>query len=206
VPSYYVDLGANEDPLKLCSSNTRSQLRRSNRLLDEMGATFERADSRTAAREYLEQLIPLHQEYWQAQDHPGSFSDEAFVGFHREAIDRFFPDGSIYLARLRSGTEVLGVVYGFLTGGRFHFYQSGLKRLTDNRIKLGYSLHYLAMCDLRKMETVEYDFLAGVERYKSCWGGVRRTMVWARLQRPLLRLAIERSGKELIRKMRRAPK
>jgi hypothetical protein len=56
------------------------------------------------------------------------------------------------------------------------------------------------------METVEYDFLAGVERYKSCWGGLRRTMVWARLQRPLLRLAIERGGKELIRKMRRAKK
>lgn len=203
-PCYFVRLAGIEDPLQLCSGNTRAQIRRSNRLLSEMGGRFEVAEDADAAHEFLGQLIDLHQRDWQDRGFPGSFSSRRFAEFHRQAVDHFFPKGAVYLARMRTSDDVLGVVYGFLAGRRYDFYQSGLKRMTDNRIKLGYSLHYHAMLDLGRKDVAEYDFLAGTERYKSCWGGTRRTMIWAHLQRPLLRFRLEAGARRFVRAVRRA--
>jgi CelD/BcsL family acetyltransferase involved in cellulose biosynthesis len=138
------------------------------------------------AGEILNELVELHQRRWRHAGHPGAFVSPRFAAFHRELVRRLAADGRAVLFRVRRDGETIGCLYGFVDRGRLLFYQGGLQRFDDNRLRSGLAAHVLLMgaCAARGLR--EYDFLAGEARYKSELATGARELVWARwMRRPV---------------------
>jgi peptidoglycan/xylan/chitin deacetylase (PgdA/CDA1 family)/CelD/BcsL family acetyltransferase involved in cellulose biosynthesis len=109
------------------SANSRQHCRRLLRRAQRAGATMEVATTTEDAAEYFEQLVALHQCRWTQAGQPGCFAAERFTRFHRALAQEWVPAGRAVLARLVAGGEPLAVIYGFITGAKFDFYQSGVR-------------------------------------------------------------------------------
>ncbi|MBE7478452.1 MAG: GNAT family N-acetyltransferase [Polyangiaceae bacterium] len=204
VESPYVDLGrvraAAGGYLALLGSSTRAQIRRAERGYGEIEVNV--AESAAAAREVFAELVELHQRAWNARGQPGAFSDPWFLGFHRELIERRLPHGEIQLMRVRSARATIGCLYNFVWQGRVLFYQSGLASEEDPRKKPGYVCHARAVSFNARAGHDVYDFLGGDARYKQNLATGSTTLIWARVQRPLMRFALEQRLRDLHRALR----
>ena len=153
----------------------------------------------------LDELIALHAARWAHEGERGAFSSPRFTAFHRELVDRLVPQGRAALFRVDRGGETVGCLYGFVEGRRLLFYQSGLRRYDDNRLRAGLATHVLFMRACRERGLEEYDFLAGPTRYKLELATRCERLVWATLERPTLHLRVERlarRGRALARRWR----
>jgi CelD/BcsL family acetyltransferase involved in cellulose biosynthesis len=88
---------------------------------------------------------------------------------------------------VRRGEEVVGCLYGLIDGERLLFYQGGLQRYEDNKLKAGVAAHATFMRACRERGLGVYDFLAPVTRYKEELSTRAEPLVWARLERPTWR-------------------
>jgi CelD/BcsL family acetyltransferase involved in cellulose biosynthesis len=167
----------------------RAQLRRAQRGFGELSLDVA-ADEREAADIYGE-LVRLHGLRWRARGQPGAFADPWFDRFHRRLIAERFRHGEIQLLRLRAGATTLGCLYNLVAGGRVLFYQSGLESFADPHLKPGYLCHAAAIRHNAAAGHAVYDLLAGASRYKQSLATDEVELVWARIQRPLCRFAIE---------------
>ena len=81
LPSPYIDIsGQTGDFLARRGSNTRYQIRRSDRHYGMLGAIVSRRAETTAQAEaYLGGLAVLHQESWVSRGHPGAFANNFFA-------------------------------------------------------------------------------------------------------------------------------
>ena len=168
------------------SSNTRQQIRRSQRLYEEAhGACFVRgAQTTEEALSMLEQLGELHNSAWNDRGKPGAFSLPRFNAFHQTLIRAAFSSGGAQLLQIGAGAETLGVLYNFHYRGRVYFYQSGFRYSSDNRLKPGLLAHYLAVRHYLEHSAVEeYDFLAGDSQYKRSLATGSRTLAWSSVRR-----------------------
>ena len=155
-----------ESYLKSLSSNTRQQARRRLRAAERLGATLDLAESHTVDG-FFDDLVRLHQERWTAEGKPGCFAAERFTTFHRNLAKHWIPSGKAILARLSLATKPLAVLYGFVTGSKFDFYQSGIRRDTMERLESpGTVAHLLLMTRLLERGVTHYDFLRGSSSYK----------------------------------------
>ncbi|HWE97970.1 MAG TPA: GNAT family N-acetyltransferase [Tepidisphaeraceae bacterium] len=118
--------GGLEAYLARLSANSRQHSRRLLRGAQRAGAIMEVATTADEAAEYLEQLIRLHQKRWTQAGKPGCFAAPRFTEFHRALVLEGVPDGRVVLGRLAVGGKPLAVIYGFVTGRKFDFYQSGV--------------------------------------------------------------------------------
>lgn len=195
--AHYINLNAvraKKDYLALLSSNTRSQIRRSERLYAEThgAVTVEIAQDLTQAREFYEEMLDLHQRSWEQRGQESHFLRPWIQEFHKRLIVERFASGEIQLVRVRAGEYTIGCLYNFVYSGRVYFYQGGLVQEYDNKLKPGMVSHAAAIQHCAGLGLAEYDFLAGLEQYKERMGTDRRTLVWARVQRPLLRFKMEK--------------
>jgi CelD/BcsL family acetyltransferase involved in cellulose biosynthesis len=199
-PSHYVDLervrGAVGGFDSTLSSNTRQQIRRSQRLYEEASGvcTLRVAKSVEEALEALDLLAGLHQEAWMDRGRPGVFASARFTGFHRELIRSAFGQNRILLSEARAGGELIGSLYSFLYRGRVYFYQSGFRYAKEPRLKPGLLTHYLAVqhC-VQQPAFLEYDFLAGDSQYKRSLATSSRPMQWSVIRRATVPTLIYRS-------------
>ncbi len=175
--------------LALLSAGVRAQIRRARRGLGELA--FERARDLGEAEDIYGELVALHQASWIAREEPGAFADPWFDGFHRRLIARRFDSGELELVRVRAGGRTVGCLYNLVHRGRVLFYQSGLARDRDPRIKPGLVCHAAAIADAAARGLAVYDFLGGDARYKRELATGSTRLVWARVQRPLVRFAVE---------------
>src|SRR5262249_50784750 len=132
----FVDLAqvrAAGDYLALLSANTRAQIRRARRALG--ACELEIAGSTAHALEIYDELVELHSASWRARGQDGAFADPWFERFHRRLIERRFAHGETELVRLRAGRTTIGCVYNLIANDRVLFYQSGLARFDDPRVK-----------------------------------------------------------------------
>jgi hypothetical protein len=193
-PCSVVDLArvrAEGDYLKLLSGNVRSQLRRAARLYAERGPLrLEVPAALDEALEVFADLLRLHGETWRARGGRGAFIP--FVrAFHERLIRRRFDSGEIQLLRLRAGGDTVGCLYNFVWDGVVSFYQSGIRYQEDGRLKPGMLCHVEAVRHNAAAGHRLYDFLAGDSQYKQSLATGSRHLVWARIQRPLLRFRLE---------------
>ena len=80
----------------------------------------------------------------------------------------------------RDADRVVGVLYGFVWGSTFAYYQTGWDQAYAAR-GLGTVLVATAMRSARETGCEVFDFLRGPERYKYRFGGVDRVDTsWAR--------------------------
>ena len=205
IPSPAIDLdkvrGAG-DYLKLLGGSTRSQIKRSQKLYAQRGKlAFEVAASPAQALAIFDELVALHRRAWAERGEAGAFLP--FVHrFHRQLIECRASSGEVQLARVRAGDTTVGCLYNFAWQGEIAFYQSGLAYETDSKLKPGLVCHALAVDHNARAGHRWYDFLAGDSRYKQSLATDARQLVWLRIQRPLLRFALEDVARDVRNRVR----
>lgn len=195
IPAPFVELEAarRKDYLALLSSNTRSQVRRCYKLYEGRGPLRREVASDTAsALDIYGELVDLHQRWWQRRGQAGAFASAYFDSFHRSLIERRFGAGEIQLIRVRCGEETIGCLYNFVWNGTVSFYQSGFRMEEDNRLKPGFICHTEAVRHNAECGNAVYDFMASFDEYKVRMATHQRELVWARIQKPRLKFAVER--------------
>jgi hypothetical protein len=173
---------ADGDVIGTLRSGTRQRIRRSLRGFGPVDTEW--AESSARALEILDELIVLHQRRWEDDGKRGAFAASRFREFHRELIPRLLARGRVILFRARAEVGTIGCLYGFVERGSIHFYQSGLAAFEDNRLKPGLTVHALCMQACHDRGFVEYNFLAGDDRYKQELADLERELVWASWHRP----------------------
>ena len=168
-PAPFADLTVADPPfLERRSTNTRQQLRRSDRAYAALGPIgIERADTPERAYGFLDALAGLHQMAWMARGQPGAFAKPFFGRFHHALIARGFPRDEIDLTRVTAGGQTIGFLYNFRFRGRSLAYQSGFAYADATaRGKPGLTAHHQAIRAAIGWGAARYDFLAGDDRYK----------------------------------------
>ena len=168
------------------SSNTRQQIRRSQRLYEEAHGPCSVHPAQTAgeAAAMCAELAQLHTAAWQDRGKTGAFDSPGFMAFHRTLIRGAFPAGGAQVLRVAAGEETLGLLYYFVYRARVYFYQSGFRYAADNRLKPGLLAHYLAIRYYLEQSTEEeYDFLAGDSQYKRSLANASRVLYWSSVRR-----------------------
>jgi CelD/BcsL family acetyltransferase involved in cellulose biosynthesis len=200
IPAPYVDLAAiaasRKDYLAALGSNTRSQVRRCYKLYEQRGKlATEIAATAEQALDIYDDLVKLHQHWWGLRGGKGAFANPWFYEFHRDLIARRFDAGEIQLVRVRSGEVSIGCIYNFVWNGAAFFYQSGFRPEQDNRLKPGYVCHTEAIRHNLAAGLSVYDFMASFDEYKVRMSTHQRELVWARVQKPRLKFAVERAAR-----------
>jgi CelD/BcsL family acetyltransferase involved in cellulose biosynthesis len=195
-PSRYVDLdelrASGVAYLDRLSSNTRYQIRRAIRKYQEQGpVAMEVAESAADAQRYFDELKALHQAYWIARGHRGSFANPAWEQFHRTLIERRFGHGEIQLIQVHAGERLIGCLYNFVKDGWVSVLQSGFQYESNHALHPGLVSHYLAIEHNLAQGQRWYDFLAGDGQYKSSMADKDHALVWAVLQRPRVKFQLE---------------
>jgi len=176
------------------SSNSRQQARRLLREGERAGVHFELISVEHAPSAF-NHLVKLHQERWTSDGKPGVFAAPRFIEFHRMLIKDWLPGGRALLARLSLGGVPVAVVYGFLNGQKFDFYQLGVRREPSGPLHSpGILANLLLMRALAERGVTAYDFLRGSASYKQRLATRENQLIGVRIWRPTLRAAIHRSG------------
>ena len=173
----------------LLGSGTRAQIRRAQRDFGELSVEVA-ADLRHAFDIY-DELVALHQDHWQRRGQPGAFANTFFDAFHRRLITNRLADREIQLVRVRAKGTTIGCLYNLVSRGRVLFYQSGFPQFESPRAKAGYVVHAEAIRLNAAAGHSVYDLLAGEDRYKQNLATDTSPLVWARIQRPLMRFTAE---------------
>jgi CelD/BcsL family acetyltransferase involved in cellulose biosynthesis len=178
--------GGFESYLQKLSANTRQQVRRLIRTGERANARFELV-AESQADEAFEELIALHQHQWTTKGQPGVFAAPRFVQFHRSLLRDWLPRGRAVLARLSVAGSPVVVIYGFLTGKKFDFYQSGMRQERSESLgSPGILAHVLLMNELTGRGVEAYDFLRGSSLYKERLATRTKQLVGIRIWRPTL--------------------
>jgi CelD/BcsL family acetyltransferase involved in cellulose biosynthesis len=190
-------------PEQALSSNSRQTLRRSLRLFGGREALLlEEARDAVQAREFLSEMAELHNAWWQARGQPGVFSNGRLLRFLDLLIATGHP-GSVQVLRLRDAEQkTIGISFNLVDRDTVYYYQSGLRSFADPRCKPGLCLHLLAMEQAQKAGRGRYDFMASDLPYKQSLSNSQRSMVWAVVERPRLRLVLERLAQRAVRRVR----
>lgn len=151
---------------KHLSKNTRSQIRRSTRLLEQdYGAISVIEASEEQLHSYLTKLGSLHKDKWSKSSEGSGFNNPLFLSHHKYLLENFRENVSII--EIKAGTTLLGYSYNLIFGDTVYFYCSGINyQYENNKIKPGYTLHSTLMEYYRTKGFYWYYFLGGESRYK----------------------------------------
>lgn len=192
--------GGFEGYLSKLSPNRRQHARRLMREAERAGATFEVVEWGRAHGAF-EDLIRLHQVRWNADGKPGVFSAPRFLEFHRGLVEQWLPSGRVLLARLSLGSVPAAVLYGFVKGDKFDFYQSGVQLDAAGPLRSpGNLAHLLLMKSLTERGIKAYDFLRGSSMHKERQATRRTALTGIEVWRPTFRTALYKSA-DLIRRV-----
>jgi CelD/BcsL family acetyltransferase involved in cellulose biosynthesis len=199
--------GGFEAYLGRLSANSRQQARRLLRDGEKAGAAFALAEG-ARGEEFFADLVRLHQERWTAEGEPGCFAAPRFTQFHGALVREWLPAGRAVLGRLSLGGRPVAVLYGFVTRGKFDFYQSGVVQAESGPLKSpGILAHLLLMQRLIDRGVSCYDFLRGPSSYKERLAtGENRLFgfqVWRRTLRSAVRRSVGHLGSSLKKGLRR---
>jgi CelD/BcsL family acetyltransferase involved in cellulose biosynthesis len=183
--------------LSALSSSARRRVRQTLRAFGD-GLELEWAETTERGLELLAELAELHQQVRTAAGDAGAFASARFSAFHRALIARLGPE-RVMLVRVRRGEETVGCLYGLVEGERLLFYQSGLRRYEDNRLRAGVAVHALAMRACAERGLAIYDFLAPADRYKRELATGAETLAWARLERRTPRTLLAQARRRALR-------
>lgn len=146
------------------------------RLCRDFTVRYERVWSGHECCAAVVRMIELHQMRWCNRGESDAFHTSELVAFHREFAPLALDCGWLRLHELRADDRVIASLYGFLYGGRFYFYQSGLdpayEKYSPGLIAMG-----LAIRNAIGEGAREYDLLHGAEPYKFHWGAESRPLI-----------------------------
>lgn len=204
-PSYGVDLGSlrseNRAYLDTLSRNTRHQIRRTQRLYEELGpVVLERPETAEEAEFIFNSITPFHLARWGSGRGESGFANPEFMRFHHEYIRKHWKHGGADLVVLKAGGQTLAIFYNLVYRNRIYFYLAGVKAEQDNRLKPGLLGHSLCIKDYLERGFDYYDFMGGQDRYKAQLAQPHYHLVKVGLQRARWRLRTERAARALKRR------
>jgi CelD/BcsL family acetyltransferase involved in cellulose biosynthesis len=190
----YVPLPARwEDYLAALPSSRRYLISRSLRDFDTWGngrIRVHRAESQGELIEGRRILVALHEQRWRQQDRPGVFSSSRFNAFHDRVMPVLLDGGALDLVWITVDNAPIMAAYNIVWNNKVYFYQSGRCPDLPAHLRPGITLHAWAIRDAIGKGRREYDFLAGLSRYKLDFALSTRPLVSMRVRRrPVRRLA-----------------
>ena len=164
--SYLATLGASH------RANFRRRLRALNA---NFAVRFERVVSEPDRRLALAALKQFHARRWQDEGESATFADPALEGFHEDFTRAANASGWLRLYILWLNDVPAAVMYGFVAGDRFYFYQHGFH---EDYAKYGVGLVLMGMTIRAALEdgAAEFDMLYGHEPYKYLWARAERRL------------------------------
>lgn len=196
--------GGFDSYLENLSPKARKNGRRLLRAAGNASVTFDIASSNEEAALYFDDLIRLHKQRWNSQGKPGCFEAPRFTSFHRQLVKQWVPRGEAIVARLAVDQEAVGVLYGFIAGSTFHFYQCGVNTEGSGLFESpGTAILLLLMRTLADNHIGYFDFLKGRSFYKQRLTSLQHPLAHLRIVRPGWRLAMATSALSAARILRR---
>lgn len=151
---------------KSLSKNTFRQISRSKQILQEEGELhFEVFSGSDKLSELYPMIAKIHIEKWQVTDEGSGFSNSVFEAFHKRLIANN-ADNMVQIAVLSVNKLELGYLINFVYKNRVYFYLSAFQKNSDNKVKIGMTLHCEAISYYSEKGVESYDFLGGDARYK----------------------------------------
>lgn len=119
---------------------------------------------------WLAELWDLHTRRWNASGEEGSFANERRRAWYRALLPLEAADGTLALARLRTAAGTVAVQYGLVRGGTYYQIQEGYAPELEAE-RPGSQLRAAMIRDLIERGVERYDFMQGLSRHKTDWGG-----------------------------------
>jgi hypothetical protein len=205
-PTYWTDLEKirrvhSGDVYAALSPNSRQQVRRAYRALEKnVGpVSLARAESVTTALEWLALAGMYHRARWvrNSGTYYGGFDNADFVTFHQTLIREAFSDDIIDFWRICAGDRPFAYLYNFRVDNKAFFYLSGIDYGIGEKYKPGMIAHLQAISNGMACGLSSYDFLAGENRYKASLCTDQSEQIWLNLQRPRIKLHLERIARDV---------
>jgi hypothetical protein len=151
---------------EVLSKNTRSQVVRSEKLLNQLGdldfSVFSKRDDVTKT---LENIAKIHINRWDKTNEGSGFTNPSFQKFHR-LITSDKGHGIAEVSVLSLNKKPIGYLLNYIYKNKVYFYLSALTTFEENKIKVGMTLHTKAIQHYIDIGIYNYDFLGGDARYK----------------------------------------
>lgn len=149
------------------SRQLRSQLGRKLRSLRrEHPVEFRRTRRSGEVARDLETLFKLHDARWAGRPGSSALADPTIRAFHLEFATAALERGWLRLSVMEVDGEPVAVLYGWLIGGRWSYYQAGFDPAWA-RHSPGFLLLAETIREAIEDESIEYDMLLGEEAFKS---------------------------------------
>jgi CelD/BcsL family acetyltransferase involved in cellulose biosynthesis len=148
------------------------------------GLRFHEATAPAELEEGQRLLRALHAERWSADGQAGVFGARQFAAFHEAAMPELLRGGALELTWLTVRGEPVAVQYNLAWANKVCTYQSGRKMDVPRNVRPGLVLHLRLIRRAIEAGRREYDFLAGVSRYKQELATAARPLVDFRAARP----------------------
>jgi CelD/BcsL family acetyltransferase involved in cellulose biosynthesis len=152
--------------------------------------------------EALEALARFHDTRYVSRGGSTAFSSDGLRAFHDEVTRRGIDRGWLRLYTLRLDDTIAAVMYGFVSKGKFYFYQHGFDTQFQQH-SVGLAVMALTIKAAIDEGLQEFDFLWGLESYKSLWSHDARVLRRIELYPAGLRGQIHHQVVEKTRQLRR---
>ncbi len=194
---YEIDFSSIENSYsqEVLSKNTRSQINRSNKILNQIGdVSFKVVTEINEIKSLYKHIAKIHIERWDNTKEGSGFSNESFLTFHQQLLENA---NTVQVAVLLLNNNPIGYLVNFIYKQRVYFYLSALTTFSNNKIKVGLTLHEKAIDYYAKQGMKSYDFLGGEARYKQSMSNTKYTLAMTSFSRNSKLLATEKALKNI---------
>lgn len=193
----FPDIDAYEQSL---SKQLQKQLRRSKSLIESKGFLITISQSKTHFAECWREIAPLHQLNW---GETSGFNNDMFNQFFENFIDNCCERETFSVSIKKEDSDFAGAIVGFISNDVAYFYLSSNIKHTDNKIKIGLTLHHEVIRWCLTKGITKYDFLAGDYRYKRSFATDCDSYSMVFFQRRKLSMRIEHFLRKVKKKLAR---
>jgi len=181
---------------EVLSKNSRSQVKRSEKLLNQLGdLDFYVLTQVEDVKLALEDISKIHIERWQNTIQGSGFTNSSFNKFHRLMITEN-RNNIAQVSVLSLNKKPIGYLLNYIYKDKAYFYLSALTTFDENKIKVGLTLHTKAIQYYIDNGIYSYDFLGGDARYKKSLSNKQYELSLGCFQRNHLLLKLENKFKD----------
>ena len=145
---------------------------RTNKLTKNFAVRLLRTEREEETGPHLDRLFAMHQDRWVAEGHPGSFTSDRKRAFYADVSREFLRRGWLRFYHLEVDGVIRASQFGFVYRGVLH----SLQEAFDHEFHppgvggVGVVLRGTVLRECIAEGLREYDFLGGVEDFKTRWG------------------------------------
>ena len=168
--------------LSMLSANSRKDIRRQLRLMQESGKVrYSLVKDKNEVIPMMDSLFQLHSKRWSTSGEKGVFQRERFNRFHKKIAELFFDKGWLSIPYLTNEKDIFAIYYNFQYQNKIYAYQSGIDPAWES-FSPGTTALALTIQEAISQGFREFDFLRGEAQYKYKWTEKERqnlrVLVW----------------------------